>query len=273
MCGFGSKILLSILNSIVIILGLILVIVGAIVAWGTHLIVKLFDGPAKNFIETLGQDKTNIVKLAIREIGPIARPIGLLLFFLGLIIIGIAIFGCVGATCNKKLCLKIYVIILSVIVLCHILLLIIHFSRPTLIMSPIKSELERYVKQYKSIQSGEAASVFLSMLMTSLECCGVNGWEDFKQAKEMSKTDKFFGFEAKDLQFPLMCCKTDASFTLTDPQNCIKNPDDQNSNIKKGCAKALEKFMVSMFNKILYGSLILLAVNIVLILLTVLALV
>ncbi|KER22192.1 hypothetical protein T265_14917, partial [Opisthorchis viverrini] len=36
-----------------------------------------------------------------------------------------------------------------------------------MIMSPIKSELERYVKQYRSIQCFEAASVFLSMLMTS----------------------------------------------------------------------------------------------------------
>ncbi|TGZ60848.1 hypothetical protein CRM22_008304 [Opisthorchis felineus] len=195
MCSLGSKILLSILNSIVIILGLILIIVGAIVAWGTHLILKLFEGPAQKYIESLGQDKTHIVKLAIREIGSMARPIGLLVFFLGLIILGIAIFGCVGATCNNKLCLKIYVIILSVIVLVHILILIIHFSRPTLIMSPIKSELERYVKQYKSIQSGEAASVFLSLLMTSLQCCGANGWEDFKQAKQMSKTDKFMQLE------------------------------------------------------------------------------
>ncbi|KER22460.1 hypothetical protein T265_14845, partial [Opisthorchis viverrini] len=259
--SLGSKIILSILNSVVIIFGLILIVVGVIVAWGTHLIVKIFDGTAQIYMQAIGQEKAHIVQLAIRQFGPIARPIGLLVFFLGLIVLGIAIFGCVGATCNNKLCLKIYVIILSVIVLFHIVLLIVHFSYPTLVMSPVRSVLERYVKEYKSIESGDATSVFLSMLMSSLHCCGVNGKEDFKKATQMSKTDEFMGVKVERLDFPLMCCKLNENFTIPNAQNCVDHPDDKNSNTKIGCAKVLEKYMVSIFNKILYGSLILLGFN------------
>ncbi len=87
---------------------------------------------------------------------------------------------------------------------------------------------------YTTADRKDAVTLSWDFMMAELECCGVDGHEDFQQAPEFVK----YANEAGEGQVvPAACCKLDTQFDLKvfkpqDPK-CLTNPSTYNSNMHK----------------------------------------
>lgn len=123
-----------------------------------------------------------------------------------------------------------------------------------------EDELRSSVKdQINRLYQGEvieknAVTVALDAFQVYFECCGIDGFNDFKNATVWNKNlpDK------KIAKSPIACCKFTAEqrnsvwkgqFPTLDSYECASSPSEKNSNYEIGCFTALNKH----YGKILFA--------------------
>ncbi|KAA0197974.1 Tetraspanin-CD63 receptor, partial [Fasciolopsis buskii] len=254
------------------IISLVIVIIGATFAWGQNIIKQAVEKGVNPIVENVGGDVEKITNEATAVIGSISSPVGLLVFFFGLVILGISTFGCVGAVCNIKIILQIYAALVGIIILTHAIILIIHFSRPEKTVGPALELLRTMVDEYQSLDSGRPQDFTLSLLMVWYQCCGYDNGEDFLKSKNFTKKDKYGSYQFNNLMYPLFCCKTGVD-TILKPDDCPKSFTEKTSNINVGCAKPLAEKVLHTARKVALGSIVPLLFNVALLVLTVLVII
>ncbi|GAA47551.1 tetraspanin-CD63 receptor [Clonorchis sinensis] len=190
----------------------------------------------------------------------VAGPLGIALLVIGIFLFVTAIICFVGICCHVRVMVIIYAIIVGVIALAHIILVIVYFSKKDLFLTAIYDSMRGLTKNYKSIQSGEAESITFGMLMSMLECCGFNDATDFNAAgSQFAREDSYNGVEFANIQFPLPCCRRDS--IGQNANQCPQTFTAANSNIQTGCKQKIYEQAVPLLDKVMLGSLVVLAVE------------
>jgi CD63 antigen len=102
----------------------------------------------------------------------------------GVIIILLNIFGCIGSISESKRLLIAYMIAVVLVTLVQISGLTLSILYKDKLKDSIKDVLElrlRYYKQHHSVANS------WDFAMSNLNCCGVNGWNDFESLNKLPK--------------------------------------------------------------------------------------
>jgi hypothetical protein len=184
-----------------------------------------------NFISWTGIDER------VSEFKQIAKPpvlkqasISFMIF--GAIFSTISFMGCYGSCYRNRKFLVFYGVFLAIILLLEIAAAIAIAAFSNDVEVNVKSYLKSSIKNYYVAPEKNAVTVLWDYSMAGLQCCGVDGHEDFKQSKEFSKSGK---------TVPEACCVLQGDTGKLQPKDssCPQSPSDSNSYMKKGCYKAL----------------------------------
>lgn len=96
-----------------------------------------------------------------------------------------------------------------------------------------KTETKKFLSStitdyYSAPAKPSAVSVMWDSIMKQLECCGVDSYQDFAEAKQWQSY--------KNTTVPVACCKFETGQLMD--SSCPTNPSDANSNWKRGCYNA-----------------------------------
>ncbi|VDP25168.1 unnamed protein product [Schistosoma mattheei] len=89
------------------------------------------------------------------------------------------------------------------------------------------------LRNYRSIGSNNTDSIIYSVIMPTLNCCGLMNGSDFDDSPNFQRK-VLFNEQNFDLKYPIPCCKMDAKFVVLDP-TCPGEFNNKNSNIHEGC--------------------------------------
>ncbi|TNN11095.1 hypothetical protein EWB00_004911 [Schistosoma japonicum] len=234
MCTFVLRLTLLLINSLVGLSALILASFGAILVWGKDTITKELNdviGPMLNkmYGEEVARDFTDLASTILE----FTSPFGLLLFILGLVALAICLFGFCGTSCKNLLCLRIYIGLLLVLVVIEITAMSFYYTDRESIFKLARDIAENSLRNYQSIGSNNTDSIVYSVIMPTLNCCGLVNGSDFDHAPRFQR-NVFFNQQTYNLQYPISCCKMDSKFVILDP-TCPGEFNAHNSNIHQGC--------------------------------------
>ncbi|RTG89853.1 uncharacterized protein DC041_0011203 [Schistosoma bovis] len=209
MCTVVLRLTLLLINSLVGLSALIVSSFGAILTWGRDTITRELDdviGPMikKMYGEEVAQDFTDMASGILQ----LTSPFGFILFILGLVSLAICLFGFCGACCKSILCLRV-------------------------IFKLARKIAHNSLKNYHSIGSNNTDSIIYSVIMPTLNCCGLLNGSDFDDSPNFQRK-VLFNEQNFDLKYPIPCCKMDAKFVVLDP-TCPGEFNIKNSNIHEGC--------------------------------------
>ncbi|KAJ8973065.1 hypothetical protein NQ317_018793 [Molorchus minor] len=102
----------------------------------------------------------------------------------------------------------------------------------------LKTSLAKY---YTQSEEGDAFTLALNSLQTSLHCCGIDNYTDYQKNEVWARGDKVI---------PESCCVLDENMKpLT--TSCTTSPSDVNSYYMKGCLKEVLYWMDAHLNTII----------------------
>lgn len=102
----------------------------------------------------------------------------IIILIVGLIIVIIGFLGCCGAMKGSSCMLKTYAFIIIVMLIAEVTLGILLLVYPKQAEDIIKSGMEDVFKEYGT---NEATDKSVDAIQSDLHCCGVNGYDDWKQ--------------------------------------------------------------------------------------------
>ncbi|CAI2725614.1 unnamed protein product [Schistosoma spindalis] len=242
MCTIVLRLTLLLINSLVGLSALIVSSFGAILTWGRDTITRELDdviGPMikKMYGEEVAQDFTDMASAILQ----LTSPFGLILFILGLVSLAICLFGFCGACCKSILCLRMYIGLLLVLVVIEITAMSFYYTDRESIFKLARKIAHNSLKNYHSIGSNNTDSILYSVIMPTLNCCGLLNGSDFDDSPNFQRK-VLFNEQNFDLKYPIPCCKMDAKFVVLDP-TCPGEFNIKNSNIHEGCWVKLRKII------------------------------
>ncbi|KAK6166570.1 hypothetical protein SNE40_023227 [Patella caerulea] len=225
-CG---RILLGVLNTIVMVIGFILLIVGILVFAYTPALDLLFASATSAFASAStggsaafgAENLVDLVKVAAYAL----IGFGVFFFLIGLL-------GLIGGCCKVKCALIVYVIMLLLLILAQIVALIILFSQRQVIDGSVKQPLVDMTNKYQKFDATNSETVTMNFLMYTLKCCGVDSYRDFTKVAVGGTWDS--AATGTDLTTPVMCCVSPDSGNTA----CAQSPgymDPSLNNAEKGC--------------------------------------
>lgn len=239
MCRGITCIVLGVVNAALLLIGLAVMIFGALLKWNRPVLEKIISLAMKEIQNDVGDVSEEKLKSAIDYIQSLGGPVGLFIFIAGAVIACIAGLAFIGLCCHIRLFLIVYAAVIAAIFVVHGIILIIYFSNRDLLLKPMHTELEKLVLQYQSVASGDPASVALALIMPTFECCGYNNGDDFKQPESrFTKEDEIKGQKIDKLEFPVTCCKPEA--LGVDANQCPKKFTAENSYRDEGCKQHVD---------------------------------
>lgn len=261
MCNAISKIILVIVNVIVGIVALTFAVVGGLLAWNRSVLKKIIDSGVKAIEEHLKAD-TKVIDEVTERILQFSSPAGIAIFVFALLVLVITTIGFIGACCGIRCLLIVYAIIIGVFILAHIVLIIVYFARKDLITDFLHKTVKDFMKKYKQLKHNDVDSWVGATIMQMGQCCGYSNGTEFTTTVgyEFINNDVVDGKEYKDLKAPVPCC-------IGQPQvgdnNCPKSMTPLNSYFENGCEMKLDDKVIPVLDKVMYFSLILLAIMII----------
>lgn len=241
---------LVIINTIFALFGLVFLVVGCVVRFGSHLLDNYLQdlyAALQKLIEKTGSSSS----LSNFNIGDYLQSATLAFILLGTFFFLIGIIGCIGACCKVRCFLVVYAIIIGLIIIGEIVFVILLFTiRDHLeetLQSPLYSSLRN---DYEGLNSSDAISLGWNFAMITFKCCGVNNYSDFQEANKWSRS-YVLNATGYNLTVPIACCKMNGSFpdvTVPDDLTCAVNPTEANANIDQGCYDALIDFLLDNSN-------------------------
>jgi hypothetical protein len=170
-CGSLVKIMLSILNSLFLLLGLTIFIVAAVVKWSS----------AFNKLINIKQIDSVISTSSISAASTV-------MLFIGGFCIVFAVIGLIGARCLSKPFLIIYEVIILILFIVHIVFILILIFGSSKVEDEFKKEMTNAVNKVNS-NSTEANDKceLLKSISDVFKCCGDKGPGDFKNTTACCK--------------------------------------------------------------------------------------
>ncbi|KAA0185202.1 putative Tetraspanin [Fasciolopsis buskii] len=247
MCNCTCRVILFAVNFTVGTAAFLVMIAGALLAWGksfineqlTHAIGPMIE---RVYGQEMAADVMHISELVLR----FTSPFGLTIFIIGLIVTAICFFGFCGSCCNNSICLKVYIGLLCVMLVTEISLMAFYYSNRPIIFDVAEKLLNQSLHNYRSFTAEEPDSVLFNVMMPALNCCGIHSGRDFRDAPNFERRMKING-ETIYLSYPYPCCKMDMNFK-TIYSSCPRVFTLENSNVYTGCWTALEPYLVHSSN-------------------------
>ncbi|CAL8094731.1 unnamed protein product [Calicophoron daubneyi] len=251
LCNCACRCGLIIVNSITLIVGIVLLIVGALMVWGKPVIESLLNGLINPLVERLGkgQEALPISDLLSRILSS-TNAIGMAVFIIGAIFAILSAIGYCGACCNYKILLYLYAAIIGVIALGLLIFIIVYFAAKSKFAEKAVDLYEQSVKNYTSMKANTVDSLVIGLLQPALHCCGLdNGGTGFAN---MVPQDEYQGKTYNNLKYPIPCCMMDAQYVITGP-GCPATFNSTNSYIEVGCPGPLKDKFLMYMNYVMYG--------------------
>nr|KAG5703581.1 hypothetical protein BaRGS_000966 [Batillaria attramentaria] len=247
-CTGFSQCALVVINAIFALFGLVFLVVGCVVRFGSHLLDKYlqdFYGALQKLIENSGSHSS----LSNFNIGDYLESATLAFILLGVFFFLLGIVGCIGACCKVKCFLVLYAVVIGIIIVGEIVFVVLLFTiRDTLedtLRSPLYESLEN---SYEGLNSSTAISLGWNFAMITFKCCGVENYTDFEKATKWQQHRNYsIGNVTYELKVPIACCKLNGSFPdvkVPETPTCAVNPTTNNTNIDQGCYNALVDFLL-----------------------------
>ncbi|CAH8655559.1 unnamed protein product [Dicrocoelium dendriticum] len=279
-CNTPCRCILAILNAATLIIGIAVVILGALMTWSPGMIHHMLRNLLTPFLQTIakGDDAGQISQL-ISRIMITTSPLGLVVFSVGCCVTVLSMFGLCGACCKAKCLLKLYAAIVGIVAVAVIMIVIIYFATKMKLGEYFGQLFSDSVRRYQSIEANTADSLLIGLLQPQrcmhdqvrtlyflcithqLQCCGFDNSTDFIN---MIKMDKYDGNQYDNLSYPIPCCKMDSLYKITG-KNCPNEFNIENSNIGIGCHEPLKAAFLKYLDYVAYAFIALFAVLVLLI--------
>lgn len=175
---------------------------------------------------------------------------------IGGVIFIISFLGYCGSLQENRLFLTSYGIFLILIFILQIasIILIVVFKKEANnhIMTGLKSTISR---NYTLKDYSDPVTISWDLVMSHLQCCGLNNYTDFLDAKKFTSAAREEGIGRK---IPEACCflQDDDIFSLLPvDDNCVISPTTKNSYLFKGCYRKIIDMVNGNLN-IVFGCLV-----------------
>lgn len=250
-CGRIGQVVLVIVNIIFGILGLAILVSGALLKFKENLV----NGYVSDFLRQIQLQhlETDLVSV-ISTVAIICICVGVFVFLLSM-------FGCCGACCQQKILLTSYAIVVLLILGAQIAAIVLTFQYKDEWQGSVKSEMKNVIKdKYNGDNGTDIISMGINAAFMEFDCCGVDNYKDVELATGWVRT---YMIDNQEVTFkaPYFCCKNvdtetpkvdSGLFTSVNQTECATDPTNENSNYKKGCFDALED-IVMRYNAIYIG--------------------
>ncbi|THD27218.1 Tetraspanin-CD63 receptor [Fasciola hepatica] len=237
-CSLPCRIILFVVNFLTSLVGLGLGVVGGLMIWGTPVLQYILDQLMQKFIQSLSPviDAAAFSEIVNRLITA-TSPIGLALFVLGCVIFLISLIGYSGACCDSKILYYVYQILLALLAALVVALVVTYYFKKDAVAGFALDIFADSVNKYKSMATNDVHSLIVGFISPALNCCGVHNASDFVN---MLHWDEFQSINFTNLEYPLICCKMDATYKIID-MTCPRHFTTDNSNVDRGCSEPLRE--------------------------------
>lgn len=245
LCVCVFKLLLNLLNTVILLAGLVITGVGGVclglASNGTF--ANILQGIIFQILSGLNMADQNALSKVSSDFADVLQPAGIALVITGGIIAGIALIGYCGTSIS--IILKLYLVILTILIVAESVAIALFFSG---VFNPYirQGANESLVKYYVDINDGGIHSMVWNIVMIEVKCCGLDDYTDFhameKNPWPKNKTISIGGTPATyEEQTPLSCCKMNGSYPSYQLMDdlCSVNPTNNISNWNTGCWKAV----------------------------------
>ncbi|CAH8655546.1 unnamed protein product [Dicrocoelium dendriticum] len=250
LCNLPCRIVLLVINTATLIVGIAVLIVGALMTWGRSLVHKLLEQFLTPFLQTfeMDGDPSQISEL-IDRLMTTTSPLGIFVFAAGASVGILSAIGYVGAYCNLKLVLHLYAAIVGIMAVTIIIIVIIYFSIKSKVGEEVGQLFLQSVKRYQSVEDNTIDSLIVGLIQPQLQCCGFIGPEDFESMKPV---DTYGKITFTNLTHPIPCCKMDTLYRIIG-EDCPKIFNEMNSNIFTGCRDPIVSLFVKYMDYVAYA--------------------
>lgn len=229
--GTLGKVFLILINIIFFLLGLGLLIVGALMKAN----VKIVTDEVKPALNT--------VTVSSYKLGDLADNLSVVFIVIGVFIFIVAGLGLFGACCQNRCMLVTYAILVLILFIAKIAAIALWFTMQGEVEDKVKSEMLTSLQTYftdDSVATGSEVSKSWNYMFMTLDCCAINkvtsGTNDFDESPWCKDTGK----SCKDTlaEVPRTCCvDVDASTYTAATAACTTGVSGYNT---MGCYDALK---------------------------------
>lgn len=229
--GTLGKVFLILINIIFFLLGLGLLIVGALMKAN----VKIVTDEVKPALNT--------VTVSSYKLGDLADNLSVVFIVIGVFIFIVAGLGLFGACCQNRCMLVTYAILVLILFIAKIAAIALWFTMQGEVEDKVKSEMLTSLQTYftdDSVATGSEVSKSWNYMFMTLDCCAINkvtsGTNDFDESPWCKETGK----SCKDTlaEVPRTCCvNVDASTYTAATAPCTTGVSGYNT---LGCYDALK---------------------------------
>lgn len=229
--GTLGKVFLILINIIFFLLGLGLLIVGALMKAN----VKIVTDEVKPALNT--------VTVSSYKLGDLADNLSVVFIVIGVFIFIVAGLGLFGACCQNRCMLVTYAILVLILFIAKIAAIALWFTMQGEVEDKVKSEMLTSLQTYftdDSVATGSEVSKSWNYMFMTLDCCAINkvtsGTNDFDESPWCKDTGK----SCKDTlaEVPRTCCvNVDASTYTAATAPCTTGVSGYNT---MGCYDALK---------------------------------
>ncbi|KAL3887024.1 hypothetical protein ACJMK2_026980 [Sinanodonta woodiana] len=225
----GGRFILVLINGLLSLVGIALLIIGCIAKWGEQLTDQYLSEIYKTFQSAASSINPN-VDVSNFNIADVLNDVFIALIVLGGFFLLFGIFGCIGATCRVKVALIVYSGVLIFIIVAELVCVILLFTIREKIDSWLKDPMKRQLREkYSGFNGTDTVTLTWNLLMTNLQCCGVDSYKDFEHSTRFNRTDN------TGTIFPEACCP--------DKSNEVCIYTSRNTYANKSCYAAAEAWL------------------------------
>ncbi|KAK6166569.1 hypothetical protein SNE40_023226 [Patella caerulea] len=232
-----GRVILGILNTLVMVIGFILLVFGILAAAYIPAINFLLESSSGQYAALTLTEGTGF---PVENLADLIKAAAYALIIFGVFFFVIGLLGLIGGCCKVNCALIPYVVLMILLILAQIAFLIIVFSQRDVLDGSVKQPLLDMTMKYKQYDAKDSDTVTMNFLMVSLKCCGVNDYTDFKKIKDGGSWNN--NATGVPLETPLFCCVVIPTTPKPSETTCattaeFKDKDKNNSN--RGCYDAL----------------------------------
>lgn len=229
--GTLGKVFLILINIIFFLLGLGLLIVGALMKAN----VKIVTDEVKPALNT--------VTVSSYKLGDLADNLSVVFIVIGVFIFIVAGLGLFGACCQNRCMLVTYAILVLILFIAKIAAIALWFTMQGEVEDKVKNEMLTSLQTHftdDSVDTGSEVSRSWNYMFMTLDCCAINkvtsGTNDFDQSPWCTATGK--SCKDSSAEVPRTCCvDVDASTYTTAAAPCTTGVSGYNT---MGCYDALK---------------------------------
>lgn len=264
-----AKCVLGLVNSILITLGIILAVMGALIHFGGNFVYSLISSAlAEISSSSVGSEVKATLSLSDLEVILGAWSVyvsyaGIFLLALGAFLAATGLLGTIGACCDSKIVLIVYIVVMAILALACAGFAVAFIVNKSQLQSTVSDEMTRLLKdQYKGRANPNEYTNIMDLVQARVPCCGINNYTDFYSVSGWNRTYALSDGSYIELVTPISCCKLSSSTMTPSDESCTYAPNATNSNyMSGGCYTKLWDAIDSASASVTYGLFIAAAVT------------